>query len=137
MRIIEGQLKSKSKKIAIVVARFNEFITKRLLDGCIDELKKMGVADKNITVIWVPGAFEIPSAAQLAAKKNHAVICLGCIIQGETDHYDLVAEGTMRGIMDVMVQTGKPIVFEVLACETFISQVQTSFLTMLASFYCT
>ncbi len=119
MKIIEGQLKAKNKKIAIVVARFNEFITKRLLDGCLDELKKLGVADKNITIVWVPGAFEIPvTAAKIAAKPYHAVICLGCILKGETDHYDLVAQGATQGIAEVSLKAGKPVIFEVLACET-------------------
>ncbi|MFT5387395.1 MAG: 6,7-dimethyl-8-ribityllumazine synthase [Lysobacterales bacterium] len=118
MKVIEGKIRAKGKRIAVVVARFNEFITKRLLDGCLDELSKAGVAKTNITVIWVPGAFEIPVAALKAVRKNHAVVCLGCIIKGETDHYDLVAEGTTKGIMDVITKTGKPVVFEVLATET-------------------
>lgn len=119
MRVIQGELKTKGKKIAVVVSRFNDFITKRLLDGCVDELKKIGVADANITVVWVPGAFEIPViAAKLAAQSYQAVICLGCVIKGQTDHYELVMKGATDGIMAASLKSGKPVIFEVLACET-------------------
>lgn len=118
MKTIQGQLKARGKKIAIVVSRFNEFITQRLLDGCLDELKQCGVTDANITVVWVPGAFEIPVTALQLAATQHAVICLGCVIKGQTDHYELVMQGATDGIMEVSLKSEKPIVFEVLACET-------------------
>jgi len=119
-KILTSKNKSISKKIAIVVSRFNEFITKRLLDGCLDELVKCGVKKSDIVVAWVPGAFEIPvTALKFAKKKNIAgVICLGAIIRGDTLHYELVAEGATIGIMNVSTITGKPIIFEVLAVDT-------------------
>ncbi len=120
MNIIEGKTDGRGRKIAIVVSRFNDFITKRLLAGCLEELDQCGVEDKNITVVWVPGAFEIPLAAQkLAKKKNiHAVICLGAVIRGETTHFDLVSNGLTQGMVDVILATGKPIIFGVLTTET-------------------
>ncbi len=112
--------KNSRKRVAIVVSKFNDFITKSLCRACCDELKKLNVKDKNITVCWVPGAFEIPLVAlKLAQKKNvDAVICLGAVIRGETKHYDLVAEGCAQGIMRVALKTGKPVIFEVLATDT-------------------
>ena len=117
---IVGKNQGKGKKIGIIVSRFNDFITHRLLDGCINELVKNGVKQNDITVCWVPGAYEIPLAAQkLAKKKNiHAVICLGAIIRGQTFHYELVAQGSAVGIMQAMLATGKPIIFEVLSADT-------------------
>lgn len=107
-------------QVAIVVSQFNEEITTRLLNGCCDELKKSGIKESMMTIVEVPGAFEIPVAAlALARRKNiSAVICLGAVIRGQTDHYRLVAEQAARGIMDVALITGKPVIFEVLACET-------------------
>ena len=120
VKVIQGSFKIKGKKIAIVVSRFNEFITQRLLKGCLRELGRLGVLEKEITVAWVPGAFEIPVAAlKLARKKTiDVVICLGAVIRGETIHFDLVAEAAARGISQVSLTTGKPIIFEVLATET-------------------
>ena len=120
MNIIEGKTTLRGKKISIVVSKFNEFITKRLLNACVQELERSGVSSRNITVAWVPGAYEIPvTALQFAKKKNvHAVICLGCVIRGETIHFDLVARGAAEGIMQVSVLTGKLVVFGVLATDT-------------------
>jgi 6,7-dimethyl-8-ribityllumazine synthase len=120
MRIIEGKINGSGKKIGIVVSKFNEFITKRLLTGCLEELARYGVNDKDITIVWVPGAYEIPVVAlKLAKKKNiHAVICLGSVIRGETLHYDLVAKGAADGIMEVSLRSGKPVIFGVLATDT-------------------
>lgn len=117
---LEGEVKSCKGKIAIVVSKFNEFVTKRLLDACVDELIKNGVKAKNIIVVWVPGAFEIPFMARKMADKEmiDGVICLGAVIRGETKHYDLVADNTARGIMDVSLEINKPIIFEVLATDT-------------------
>lgn len=112
--------KGRGRKIAVVVSRFNEYITQRLLNGCLDELSRCGVSKNNITVVEVPGAFEIPVIALKLAKKKtiDAVICLGAVIRGETFHFDLVSQGAAQGIMDVSLKTGKPIIFEVLATET-------------------
>ena len=120
MKIIEGKTTGRGKRISIVVSKFNEFITKRLLAGCLKELARYGVNDKNITVVWVPGSFEIPvTACKLAKKKNvHAVICLGAVIRGETLHYELVARGVTDGIMRASLSTGKPVIFGVLATDT-------------------
>ncbi|MBF0533008.1 MAG: 6,7-dimethyl-8-ribityllumazine synthase [Candidatus Omnitrophica bacterium] len=110
----------KNMRIGIVVARFNEAITRNLLEACLDELRILGVAPARIRVVWVPGAFEIPLVAwRLARQKNiDAVICLGAVIRGETLHYELVAWETARGIMDVGLLTDKPVIFEVLATDT-------------------
>lgn len=107
-------------KIAIVVARFNDFITKKLLDGSLKELQALKVSEDNITVVWVPGAFEIPLAAKKLAKQKNidAVICLGCVIKGETYHFDTVLNSSTDGIMQVALETEKPIVYEVLGVET-------------------
>lgn len=110
----------KKPMFAIVVARFNEAITSSLLKACLAEFVRAGVKEKDIQVVSVPGAFEIPvTALKLAEqKKIKAVICLGAIIKGQTFHYELVAQETARGIMTVGLQTGKPVVFEVLAADT-------------------
>lgn len=112
--------KKSNKKIGIVVSRFNEFITQRLLDGCLKELSAQGVKKKDITVAWVPGAFEIPVTALRFAKKRSidAVICLGAVIKGETIHFELVAEGAALGISKVSLVTGKPVIFGVVATDT-------------------
>jgi 6,7-dimethyl-8-ribityllumazine synthase len=117
---IIGKSAGKGKKIGIVVSRFNEYITLRLLKACVDELVKNGVKQNDITICWVPGAYEIPLAAKnLAGKKAiNAVICLGAIIRGETYHYELVAQGAAVGIMQAMMASGKPVIFEVLAADT-------------------
>ncbi len=120
VKIIEAKLTGKGRKIAIVISKFNEFITKRLLDGCLNELYRLGVRKTDITVVWVPGAFEIPVVAlKLARKKNiDAVICLGAVIRGETFHFELVANGVAYGIMRASLKTAKPIIFGVLSTDT-------------------
>ena len=120
MKIVKGKTTGKNVSIGIVVSQFNDFITKRLLDACVEELNRFKVPKKNITVVWVPGAFEIPLVAlRLAEKKNiDAVICLGSVIRGETYHFGLVAESATYGISHASLQTGKPVVFEVLVTET-------------------
>lgn len=105
---------------AVVVSRFNEFITQRLLDACVDALQARGVAKKNIRVVWVPGAFEIPVTALKCAKRKDvaAVICLGAVIRGETFHFELVAQGAADGIMRAGLMTGKPVIFGVITTDT-------------------
>jgi 6,7-dimethyl-8-ribityllumazine synthase len=107
-------------KIAIVASRFNEFVTQRLLNACLDELARLKVAKKDIIVAWVPGSYEIPVTAVAFAKKKsiQAVICLGCIIRGETFHFELVARYAAQGIMDASIVTGKPVIFGVLTTDT-------------------
>ena len=120
MRTIQGQTKGSTQRIAVIVSRFNEFITKKLLKGCLDGLKKNGIKEANITVAWVPGSFEIPlTALKFASKKNiDAVICLGAVIRGETIHFDLVAQAAKDGILKIGLETGKPVVFGVITTET-------------------
>ncbi|MBF0479253.1 MAG: 6,7-dimethyl-8-ribityllumazine synthase [Candidatus Omnitrophica bacterium] len=122
MQTIQSKNSGKGFRIGIVVSRFNEHITNRLLDGCLDELTKLGVKKNDVTVVWVPGAFEIPLVSvELAKKKNiDAVICLGAIVKGETLHYDLVANESARGIAQASLMTGKPVIFEVLAADTML-----------------
>lgn len=112
---------SSRKQVVIVVSLFNEPVTRRLADGCVDELKKAGLSLSQIKVIWVPGAFEIPLVAKASALRDSvvAVICLGAVIKGQTEHYQLIIENVARGIMDVSLKVCKPVIFEVLACDTF------------------
>ncbi|HBG28891.1 MAG: 6,7-dimethyl-8-ribityllumazine synthase [Planctomycetes bacterium GWF2_41_51] len=117
---IQGQLSAGTARFAIVVSRFNEFITSKLLGGAIDSLQRHGASDEQITVIWVPGAIEItPVAKKLAAGgKYNAVICLGAVIRGSTNHYDYVCQQVSRGIGQINYETGVPTIFGVLTCDT-------------------
>jgi len=119
-KIYEGSLVGTELKIAIVVARFNEFITSKLLDGAINTLKQHGVKEENIDVAWVPGAFEIPFIAEkLAAKQAcDAVITLGTVIRGATSHYDYVCNEVAKGVSHAAFVSGKPVVFGVLTTDT-------------------
>lgn len=119
MKTLEGKLTAKNMKIAIVVARFNEFITSKLLSGCIDCLIRHEAADEDLTVAWVPGAFEIPMAAKKLAEsgKYDAVICLGAVIRGATPHFDYVCAEASKGIAQVSMQTDVPVAFGVLTTE--------------------
>ena len=110
----------RGKSVAIVVSRFNEFITNRLLAGCLDELDRSGQSACRRTVVWVPGAYELPvTALCLARQKNvDAVICLGAVIRGETFHFELVAQGAAQGIMNAALATEKPVIFGVLTTDT-------------------
>ncbi len=107
-------------QFAIVVARFNDFVTRRLLDGATSALRQRGALDADVDTFWVPGAFEIPVVAKAVAETGRysAVLCLGAVIEGETDHYRLVAEMAARGIAQVSLDTGVPCIFEVLATST-------------------
>jgi 6,7-dimethyl-8-ribityllumazine synthase len=107
------------RRVGIVAARFNEIVTAKLVDGALAGLAKHGVADDAVDVAWVPGAFEIPLAAARLARSGRydAVICLGAVIRGETAHFDLVANESARGIADVSLETGVPVIFEVLATD--------------------
>lgn len=119
MKTLEGKLTAKNMKIAIVVARFNEFITSKLLSGCVDCLIRHEAAEEDLTVAWVPGAFEIPMAAKKLAEsgKYDAVICLGAVIRGATPHFDYVCAEASKGIAQVSMQTGVPVAFGVLTTE--------------------
>ncbi|MHC4722105.1 MAG: 6,7-dimethyl-8-ribityllumazine synthase [Planctomycetota bacterium] len=117
---IKGQIKAGKGNYAIVVSRFNEFITAKLLAGAIDCLKRHGAADEQITVVWVPGACEITIAARKLAQsgKHAAVICLGAVIRGQTPHYDYVCQQVARGIGQINYDSTVPAAFGVLTCET-------------------
>jgi 6,7-dimethyl-8-ribityllumazine synthase len=117
---LEGKLDASGKRFAIVVSRFNAFITERLLASACDGLLKTGAQKKDIDVIRVPGSFEIPSAARTLAlaKKYDAIICLGCLLRGDTAHYDVIANEVTRGIGQSAQETGVPHAFGVLTCDT-------------------
>lgn len=119
MNYIQGNLVAKEVKIGIVAARFNEFITSKLLSGSQDALVRHDVKDDNIDVAWVPGAFEIPLIADKMAKsgKYDAVICLGAVIRGNTSHYDYVCSEVSKGIAHVSLESGIPVMFGVVTTE--------------------
>jgi 6,7-dimethyl-8-ribityllumazine synthase len=119
-KIIQGDLTAKGLKFAIVAARFNDFITSRLLDGALDGLQRHGAAEGDIDVLKVPGAYEIPLAAKALAqsKKYNAVICLGAVIRGATPHFEYVSAEVSKGIAAASMETGFPIIFGVLTTDT-------------------
>jgi 6,7-dimethyl-8-ribityllumazine synthase len=120
VREIRGDPAGSGRRVAVVAARFNEIVTTKLVDGAIAGLAKHGVRDEDVTVAWVPGAFEIPLVARRLARAGvDAVICLGAVIRGETHHFDLVAAEAARGIAAVSAETGVPCIFEVLATDDF------------------
>ncbi len=118
--IIEGTLAPPPGRFALVAARFNRFVVEPLVDGALDGLKRHGVADEAVDVVWVPGSFEIPLVAQrLAGSRRYAaVICLGAIIRGDTGHYDHVAAGASHGVAQAALATGVPVIFGILTCDT-------------------
>jgi len=116
---IKADLVAKGKKFAIVISRFNEFISSKLLEGCIDTLNRHGVQESSIDVVWVPGAFEIPMLALKCAKnkKYDAVICLGTVIRGATPHFEFVASEAAKGIAKVSLDTNVPCIFGVITAD--------------------
>ncbi len=118
--ILQGNYAGDGKRIGIVVSRFNEFITSKLLGGALDALKRHGVSDADVTVAWAPGAFETPLIAKRMAGsgKFDAVLALGCVIRGATPHFDYVAAEAAKGIGHVMLDTGVPIMFGVLTTDS-------------------
>lgn len=120
MKIIEGELQAKGIKFGIVVSRFNEFITSKLLDGAIDALLRHGAKEEDIEVIRVPGSFEIPLLAKKMALKEtyNAIICLGAIIRGSTPHFEYIAAEVSKGIAAASMETGIPIAFGVITSDT-------------------
>ena len=117
---IEGNLIAKGKKFALVASRFNDFITKELVAGCIDTLVRHGADEADISITWVPGAFEIPLIAQVLAKpkSTDAVICLGAVIRGATPHFDYVAAEVAKGVAKVSLDSGLPVVFGIITADT-------------------
>lgn len=119
IQTIEGKIVAQGMKIGIVAARFNEFIVSKLLSGAVDGLVRHGVAEEEITAVWVPGAFEIPLMAEKMAQsgKYDAVICLGAVIRGSTTHYDYVCNEVSKGIAAAGLNTGVPVMFGVVTTE--------------------
>ena len=120
MKTVEANLNAKGKKFGILVSRFNDFITKRLAEGAISELKRHEADENKIDIVWVPGAFEIPCLAQKMAKskKYDALICLAAIIRGETPHFDFVASEAAKGIANISMNTGVPVIFGIITAES-------------------
>ena len=119
MNVVQGDADGTGLRVAVVAARFNEMVTAALVDGAVEGLRHVGVADEAITVAWVPGAFEIPLVARRFAERGDidTVICLGAVIRGETAHFDLIADTAAQGIAEVGRSTGVPCIFEVLATD--------------------
>jgi 6,7-dimethyl-8-ribityllumazine synthase len=120
MEVKTGKLRAEGRAFALVVARFNDFVTSKLLEGAVDTLARLGASEADITVAWVPGAFEIPVAAAALAKSGRyaAVICLGTVIKGETPHFDFVAGQCAAGIAAAARDTGVPVIMGVLTTAT-------------------
>ncbi len=119
-KVVEANLVAKGKKFAIVVSRFNDFITDKLVGGAVDGLVRSGTLDRDIDVVKVPGAFEIPLVAQKLAdrKKHDAIICLGAVIRGATPHFDYVSAEVSKGVAAASMETGMPIIFGVVTTDT-------------------
>lgn len=119
MNIIEGKLDASGLRFGIVASRFNEFISSKLLSGCLDGLKRHGADEEAIDIVWSPGSFEIPLLAKKLAQtgKYHAVICLGAVIRGATPHFDYVAAEVSKGIANVSLESGIPVVYGVLTTD--------------------
>jgi 6,7-dimethyl-8-ribityllumazine synthase len=120
VKVIEGNLLAKGKSFGVVVSRFNDFMTKELVNGCIDTLKRHGADEKDITVAWVPGAFELPVIAQKMAKNKSfdALICLGTVIRGATPHFDYIASEVAKGVAKVSLDSGMPVIFGVITADS-------------------
>ena len=118
-KVLQGKMDASGKKFGIVAARFNEFITRKLVDGAIDALVRHGADEQAITVAWTPGAFEIPAIARKMAEsaKYNAVICLGCVIRGGTPHFDYIAAEVSKGVAQVSMSAQLPVIFGVLTTE--------------------
>jgi 6,7-dimethyl-8-ribityllumazine synthase len=118
-KVIEGKLIGDGQRIGIVVSRFNEFITNKLLSGCLDTLVRHNVNQQDIEVIWVPGAFEIPLIAQKLVQRGYdAVICLGAVIRGATPHFEYVSAEVTKGVAQVALATGVPVVYGIITADT-------------------
>ena len=119
-KVVEGEMSAAGSRIAIVAARFNSFITEKLLDGALGTIRRHGGDVEQVTVAWVPGSLELAVAAKkiAAGGKHDAVICLGCVIRGATSHYDCVVNGTTQGITQASIETGVPIIFGVITTDS-------------------
>jgi len=119
-RIIQGKLDATGCRFAIVISRFNSFIGDRLLNGALDALERHGAAQDDITTVWVPGSFEIVLAAKklALAHKHDAVICLGALLQGDTPHFEYLSSAVTKGIANVSLESGIPVIYGILTCNT-------------------
>jgi len=120
VKVIEGKLLAKGQKFGLVASRFNDFMTKELVSGCIDTLIRHGAEDKDITLAWVPGAFEVPLVAQKMAKSKSfdALICLGTVIRGATPHFDYIASEVAKGVAKVALDNGLPVIFGIITADS-------------------
>lgn len=119
MKEVKGSLIGKGKKFAIIVARFNEFISKRLLDGAIDCLTRHGVVDNDIAVYWTPGSFEIPAVARhVRSGEFDCLICVGAVIRGDTPHFDYIASEVTKGIAKLNLEEGPPVIYGIITADT-------------------
>jgi len=116
----QGRFNGRGRRVALAVSRFNEFITRELVAGARDGLLRHGVSDDDIDVVWVPGSFELPMAAQRLARSGRygAVVCLGCLIQGDTPHFQYIASEVTKGVAQVGLDQGTPVVFGVITADT-------------------
>ena len=128
MKVIEGELNAAGKKFALVVSRFNEFISKRLLEGALDCLKRHGAKEGDLAVIWVPGSFELPYLASLLAKRKEydSIICLGTIIRGETPHFNYIATQAARAISQISLSSGIPVIFGLITADNLEQAIERS-----------
>ena len=117
VKVIEGNLDASKLKVGIIVSRFNELVSKGLLEGALDCLRRHGTKEANLDVIWTPGAFEIPMIAKKVAKEYDAVVCLGAVIRGGTPHFEYVASEAAKGIAQVSLDTGIPVIFGILTTD--------------------
>lgn len=119
-KIIEGNLIAKGKKFGIIASRFNDFITKQLISGCMDTLIRHGAEDSDLTLAWVPGAFEIPTiAGKMAKSKSYdALICLGTVIRGSTPHFEYIASEVTKGVAKISQDAGLPVIFGIITADT-------------------
>lgn len=120
MRRYEGSFDGSGLRVGIVISRFNSFVTGKLLDGAVDALTRSGVSDDDIAAAWVPGAFEVPVVARRMAESGEfdAVVCLGCVIRGDTPHFDYVAGESAKGIASLALSTGVPIIYGIVTTES-------------------
>jgi 6,7-dimethyl-8-ribityllumazine synthase len=119
MKEIKGNFSGKGKRIAIIISRFNDFISKQLLEGCVDTLKKAEVRENDIVVIWTPGAFEIPQIlSALDSKKFNAIITLGAVIRGDTPHFDYIASEVAKGVARISIEKKIPVIFGIITADT-------------------
>ena len=127
-KVIEGNLIVKGQKFGIVASRFNDFMTKELVSGCTDTLVRHGAEDNDLTIVWVPGSFEIPVVAGRMAKSKvyDAIICLGTVIRGQTPHFDFVASEASKGIAKVAQESGIPVIFGVITADTIEQAIERS-----------